>query len=87
MKEEQIKREKMLLSDPKPGEGGVIIQLVGGQGLRQKLALRGIKAGCYLRVVSSSSGPLVVESNGLQIAMGRGMARKVIVKPIGRRCP
>lgn len=73
------------MSDLKPGEAGVVIQIAGGQGLRQKLALRGIKEGCHLRVISSSSGPLVVESNGLQVAMGRGMARKVIVEPIGRR--
>lgn len=72
----------MLLTSLKPRETGVVIQIVGGQGMKQKLALRGIKEGSWLRMISSSRGPVVVESNGGQIAMGRGMAQKIIVDAI-----
>ncbi len=72
----------MLLTDLRPGEIGVVIQIAGGHGMRQKLALRGIKEGSWLRIISSSRGPVVVESNGGQVAMGRGMAQKVIVEVI-----
>ncbi len=67
------------LTELKTGEIGVVIQVAGGYGLRQKLALRGIKEGSWLRMVSSSGGPVVVESRGSQIALGRGMAQKVVV--------
>lgn len=67
------------LTDLGPEETGVVVRVMGGHGLRQKLALMGIKEGSLLRMISSSRGPVVVESNGGQIALGRGMARKVIV--------
>ncbi|HDI12523.1 MAG: ferrous iron transport protein A [Hadesarchaea archaeon] len=72
----------MLLTNLKPGEKGVVIQVAGGHGMRQKLALRGIKEGSWLRMISSLGGPVIVESNGSQIAMGRGMAQKIIVEAI-----
>lgn len=67
------------LIDLRCGEMGIVVQIVGGHGLRQKLALRGIKKGSWLRMVSSLRGPVVVESGGSQVAMGRGMAQKVVV--------
>jgi ferrous iron transport protein A len=67
------------LIDLRPEEMGVVVQIMGGRGLRQRLALRGIKEGVLVRVISSSRGPVVTESCGGQIAMGRGMARKIIV--------
>lgn len=70
------------LSNLRPGETGIVVQIAGGHGVRQKLALRGIKEGSWLRVISSR-GPVVVESNGGQIAVGRGMAQKIIVEVIG----
>jgi len=72
----------MLLTDLRPGEIGIVIQIAGGHGMKQKLALRGIREGSWLRMVSSSRGPVVVESNGSQIAMGRGMAERIIVGAI-----
>lgn len=78
----------MLLTSLKPGEIGVVIQIAGGHGMRQKLALRGIKEGSWLRMISSSRGPVVVEcsegleSSGSQVALGRGMAQKIIVGAI-----
>ncbi len=67
------------LTDLGPEETGVVVRVMGGRGLKQKLALRGIKEGSLLRMISSLRGPVVVEGNGGQVALGRGMAQKVIV--------
>lgn len=64
----------------RPGETGVVVQIMGGHGLQQKLALRGIKKGSWVRMVSSSIGPVVVECGGAQVALGRGMARRIMVR-------
>ncbi len=64
----------------RPGETGVVAQIMGGHGLRQKLALRGIKEGSRVRMISSSIGPVVVECGGSQVALGRGMARRIMVR-------
>ncbi len=70
------------LADLKPGEKCTVTRILGGYGLRQKLALRGVKEGSQLRVVSSSPGPVVVEVNGRQVALGRGVAQKVLVESV-----
>jgi len=47
--------------------------------MRHKLSLRGLKEGKILRVVSNY-GPVTVEVDRNVIAMGRGMAQKVVVQ-------
>ena len=68
------------LTDLKTEETAVVSQIIGGYGLRRKLALRGIKEGSPVRMISNSLGPVVVECCGYQIALGRGMARRIIVR-------
>lgn len=58
----------------------MVVQVVGGHGLQQKLALRGIKEGSWVRMISNSIGPVVVESGGTQVALGRGMAGRIMVR-------
>jgi ferrous iron transport protein A len=67
------------LTELGPREIGIVVQVAGGHGLRQKLALGGIKKGSWSRLVSSSKGPIIVERGGGQIAIGRGTAQKVVV--------
>ena len=59
------------------GEWARIINIEGGRRFRQRLYLRGIKEGDTIRMISSISGPVVVEANRSVIALGRGMARKI----------
>ncbi len=74
------------LSQLKPGMIGLVVSIAGGQGLRQKLALRGIREGSWVRVISSLRGPVVVEcrenprSSGNVVALGRGIAQKITVR-------
>jgi len=67
------------LTELRLGETGVVTQVAGGYGLRRKLALMGIKEGSWVRMISRSGGPVVVECGGSQIAIGRGMARRIMV--------
>jgi len=68
----------MMLSQLKPGDLAKITAIEGGYGLRQKLSLRGISEGSFLRVISNQ-GPVTVEVDRNTICVGRGMARKIRV--------
>ena len=56
--------------------------LEGGRGFQEKIFCLGIRTGKNVKVVSSQpiGGPLVVEIDGFQVAVGRGMAEKIIVE-------
>lgn len=68
------------LTDLRLEETAVVTQIMGGYGLRRKLALRGVKEGSRVRMISSSAGPVVIECGGSQIAIGHGMARRIMVR-------
>lgn len=68
----------MMLDELKPGELAKIMVVEGGRGLRQKLSLRGISEGDFVRVISNH-GPVTVEVNRNTVSIGRGMARKIRV--------
>lgn len=67
-----------MLDELKPGELAKIVVVEGGYGLRQKLSLRGISEGDFVRVISSH-GPVTVEVSRNTVSIGRGMARKIRV--------
>ena len=60
-----------------------VISFKGGDSLRSKLNQYGIHPGDHLRLlrVAPLGGPLLVECNGREIALGRGVAEKIIVEP------
>ena len=61
------------------GEMARIVTLEGGRGLRQKLYLRGLLEGKVMRVISNY-GPVTVEVDRNVVAIGRGMAQKIIAE-------
>jgi len=68
----------MMLSQLGIGEVATIVAIEGGRGLRQRLHLRGLFQGKVLRVISSC-GPVTVEVDRNVVAIGRGMAHKIMV--------
>ena len=68
----------MVLTQLGIGETARIMAIGGGRGLRQKLFLRGLIEGKVVRVVSNY-GPVTVEVNRNIVAIGRGMAHKIVV--------
>lgn len=68
----------MSLTQLKTGETAKIVAIEGGRGLKQKLFLRGLFEGKVVRVISNH-GPVTVEVDRSIVAIGRGMARKIVV--------
>ena len=69
----------MMLSQLGIGEMARITVIEGGRGLRQKLYLRGLFEGKEVRIISNY-GPVTVEVDRSVVAIGRGMAQKIIVE-------
>ena len=66
------------------GKKGIVKYLEGGRWFQTKIISLGIRVGKTVRVVSSHpfGGPVVVEVDNMRIAIGRGMANRIIVKTI-----
>jgi ferrous iron transport protein A len=71
-----------LLTELNQGERGTIVAVQGGRGMRVRLRNLGLAEGQVIRKLSSLAwgGPVVVEANRTQIAIGRGMARRILVR-------
>jgi ferrous iron transport protein A len=62
-----------------------VIAFEGGTRLRARLTQHGLFTGDRVRVLRAAplDGPLLVEVNGREIALGRGIAQKIIVEVDG----
>jgi ferrous iron transport protein A len=59
-----------------------VIDIQGGAGVRQRLSQMGIHPGDIVTILRYGAlrGPLLIEIHGSQVALGRGIASKVIVE-------
>lgn len=66
------------------GEKAKIIEIQGGWGLIKKLDALGIRPGMEIKKISSQvlRGPQTLQVGNTQIAIGFGMAKKIIVEKI-----
>ena len=64
------------------GEQGRIISINGGRGVRSRLEAMGVREGKELQKVSAQMfrGPVTIMIDGGQIALGHGIARKIIIE-------
>jgi ferrous iron transport protein A len=69
------------LSELGPQEQGTIIALRGGRGLQARLRALGLAEGQVVRKLSALGwgGPVIVLVNRAQVAIGRGMAHRIVV--------
>ncbi len=74
----------MTLIELKKGETGKVIEIMGGHHLHNKLDAMGIRKGVLVKKVSDIrlSGPVIVMIGNTSVAIGRGMARKIIVEKV-----
>lgn len=76
----------MPLSYAHEGERGIIEEFMGGSGAQLRLASMGLRRGDEVEVITNrGEGQLVVAVNATRLAMGRGLAKKIMVKPNGSR--
>lgn len=70
------------LTQLREGESGVVINIQGGYGLTRRLESLGIRVGKKVVKVSSQlmRGPVTVRMDNSEVAIGFGMARKILVE-------
>jgi ferrous iron transport protein A len=64
------------------GQSGEVVAIEGGHGLVGRLGALGIRPGRKIRKVSSAfmRGPVIFQVDRCEIAVGFGMAQRIIVK-------
>jgi len=74
--------EKVDLTQLEEGENGVVVDIQGGHGLIRRLESLGIRVGKKVTKVSSQfmRGPITIRIDNFQVAIGFGMARKILVE-------
>ncbi len=72
----------VVLNDLNDGTTGIITAINGGHGLIQKLDALGIRVGKEITKVSRQwmKGPVIIRSGNTEVALGYGMASRIIVK-------
>jgi len=69
------------LSDVTPGRTMEVVDLIGGERSTQRLLEMGLYAGASVEVIAGRGwGPVVLRLAGSRLALGRGMANKIIVR-------
>ena len=77
----------MTLDQLCPGDEARVLDFEGGHGLRQRLNHYGIHPGDTIKLDARGAfhGPLLVVTHGARVALGRGVARRVLVEPVLER--
>jgi ferrous iron transport protein A len=70
------------LTQLKEGQSGIVVEVEGGIGLTRRLESLGIRVGKRVTKVSSQlmRGPVTIRIGNSQIAVGFGMARKIVLR-------
>ena len=61
-----------------------VISVSGGWGVRQRLGCLGIHPGDIIMIKKSAimQGPILIKIHGNQVALGRGIASKILVEVV-----
>ena len=70
------------LSMISPGTPVKLVCISAGRKLRHRLTELGLTPGVELQVMQDQGGPLLVAVYGSRLALGRGMAHKILVEPV-----
>lgn len=71
------------LTQMRAGQSGTVVEIRGGFGLVRRLNGLGIFPGKRITKISSmlARGPVTIEVDRAQVAMGFGMANRILVQP------
>ena len=70
------------LDELPPGKKARVVRLEAGTRALRRLTEMGLTPGALVEVLMDYGGPILVKVRGSVIAIGRGVARKVIVEPL-----
>ena len=65
------------------GQRGRLVRVEAGTGLRTRLLAMGLRRGAEVRLIRHGGhGPFVVAVDSSRVVLGRGMAHKILVRPM-----
>ncbi|MCA9927819.1 MAG: ferrous iron transport protein A [Anaerolineales bacterium] len=64
------------------GQTVQLININAGKRLTHRLIELGMTPGIHLRILQDAGGPLLLSVRDSRVALGRGMAQKLLVRPI-----
>ncbi|HJX12197.1 MAG TPA: FeoA family protein [Dehalococcoidales bacterium] len=80
----QVELTEGVISRTAAGEKVVIVSVRAGWGLQRRLADLGLTPGTEVTIISGGRpGPVIIEVRGSRLALGQGMAGKIVVRPEG----
>lgn len=69
------------LTQMREGEKGIVVDIRGGPGIRQRLLGIGITPGTKIWVIKAGRpGPYIIAIGNMRLAIGHGAADKIIVR-------
>jgi ferrous iron transport protein A len=73
--------EQLSVAQMRTGQTGTVVGIMGGPGLVRRLDAMGIRPGKPVTKISSTlfHGPVTISVNSSRVAVGFGMARRIIV--------
>ena len=79
----QYDRLTMTLDQLQPGRSATILTIEGGPGVQQRLLQIGLHPGDTVSLASRGAfrGPVLINVSGMQVALGQGIARRIVVSP------
>jgi ferrous iron transport protein A len=74
--------EQLTLAEMRTGQTGTVVEVLGGPGLIRRLDALGIRPGKKVTKINSTlfHGPVTLRVDNAQVAVGFGMARRIIVE-------
>lgn len=69
----------MPLSFFNTGEKGTVENILGGEKVSKRLYEMGFNKGTEVKVMKNDAGPIIVSLSGYKIALGRGLAQKIMI--------
>ncbi|MGQ9732317.1 MAG: FeoA family protein [Candidatus Zipacnadales bacterium] len=65
------------------GQSAIVVAIEGGQSARRRLASMGLTVGSEVQtLIGRGRGPIVVVVRQTRLALGRGIADRVMVEPL-----
>ncbi|NMA66362.1 MAG: ferrous iron transport protein A [Clostridiaceae bacterium] len=73
--------EVTTLDSLKVGQRAIVSSIAGGRMASKRLYEMGFNRGSQVRIIKNDIGPIIVCLAGSKIALGVGLARKIVVQP------
>lgn len=64
----------------KQGDEGKVMEIDAGRGATRRLYEMGFNLGALVKVIKNDAGPVIVSLAGNKVAIGRGLAEKIILE-------